>query len=118
MVESKFPGVEHLPRVIAGAFPSVDFVAKDGMAEMMEVDADLVSAAAVENALDQADLAVGTENAVFGFSGTALTARDRHSLPVNRVTCNRLINHAAARPRCPRDEREIDFPDRTSRELL
>lgn len=117
MSEAEFPGVEHLARIIAGSFAGVDFVAEDGMAKVMKVDSDLVGAAAVENAFDQADLSVGTENAIFGFCGTALPAGNGHPLSVNRVTCDCLVDDAAARPRCPRDKREIDFPNRASREL-
>lgn len=117
MVETEFPGMKHLAGEIARPFAAVDFVAKDWMAEVMEMNADLVGAAAVENAFDQADLSVGTENAIFGFCGTALPAGNGHPLSVNRVTCDCLVDDAAARPRRPRDKREIDFPNRASREL-
>jgi len=45
MTEREFPGVEHLTREIAGAFAAVKFIAEDGVAEMMKVDADLVGLA-------------------------------------------------------------------------
>jgi hypothetical protein len=67
MTEAELPSVEHLAGIIAGAFAAVKFVAEDGMAEVMEVDADLMGPAAVENAFDKADVAGGTQNPVFSF---------------------------------------------------
>src|SRR4051812_30080543 len=109
MTETEFPGVEHLTGKISGAFAAVKFIAEDGMAEMMEVHPDLVGAAAVQNAFDQADFAVGTEDPVFCLRRAALTPRYAHPLPVDWVTRNRLVDNTAMRPRQPRDQREIDF---------
>jgi hypothetical protein len=55
MSEGELPGVQHLPGIIAGAFAAVQFIAQDRMAEMMEMDPDLVGPATVEGAFEEAD---------------------------------------------------------------
>src|SRR3954464_7274587 len=107
MAETEFPRVEHLAGEISGAFAAVKFIAEDGMAEMMEVDPDLVGSAAVQNAFDQADLAVRAHDLVFGFRGTALAPRDTHPLPVDRMTRDGFVDNTAARPRQTRNQGKI-----------
>src|SRR3954470_7220507 len=118
MAKTEFPGGEHLTGKISGAFAAVKFIAEDGMAEVMEVHPDLVGAAAVQNAFDQADLAVGTEHPVFCFRRTALTPRYRHPLPVHWMTRNRLVDNTAMRPRQPGDQGQINFAHGSGRELF
>ena len=98
MAETEFPGVQHLARKVSGAFTAVEFIAENGMAEVMKVNPDLMGAAAVENAFDQADLAVGTQDPVFGFCGASLPPCDAHSLAMNRVAGDCFIDNAAVRP--------------------
>ena len=57
MMEGELPGVQHLAGKISGAFAGVEFIAQHRMAEVVEVDADLVGASAVQRAFDQADFA-------------------------------------------------------------
>jgi hypothetical protein len=58
MGEGKLPGVEHLAGVVAGAFAAVQFIAQNGMAEVMEMDPNLVGAAAVQSAFHETNLSV------------------------------------------------------------
>ena len=109
MPKPKFPGVEHLAGIIAGPFAAVEFIAEDRMAEVMQMDADLVSAAAVQNAFDQADLIAGTQDAIFRFRGPPLPACDTHLLPVNWVTLVRFVDHARTPAQNSRHEREINL---------
>ena len=118
MLEGELPGVEHLAGEIPGAFSAVEFIAEDGMAEMMEVDPDLVGPAAVQNAFDQADLAVGAHDLVFGFRGTALAPRDTHPLPMDRMTRDGFVDNTAARPRQTCNQGKIDFANGPGRELF
>src|SRR3954464_7040821 len=108
MAETEFPRVEHLAGEISGAFAAVKFIAENGMAEMMKVDPDLVGAAAVQNAFDQADLAVATQHFVFCFRGTTLPARDAHLLPMDRMTRDGFVDNAAVRAGQARNEGEIN----------
>jgi hypothetical protein len=52
MPKTKFPRVKHLAREIAGVFAAIKFIAEDGMTQVMEVDANLVGAAAVKGAFN------------------------------------------------------------------
>ena len=54
MFKSQFPGVQHLARKTG--FPTVNLVAQNRVAEMMEVHAHLMGAARVQLAFDQAPL--------------------------------------------------------------
>jgi len=42
MLETQFPGVEHLSSKVFGVFAAVNFVAEDGVAKVMKVDPNLV----------------------------------------------------------------------------
>jgi hypothetical protein len=94
MAKGELPGVEHLAGIIAGAFAAVQFVAEDGMAEVMEVHSDLVSPTAVQDAFDEADFLAGTKDAVLGFRGAALASRDAHPLPVHGMAGDRFVDDA------------------------
>jgi hypothetical protein len=94
MTKGELPGVEHLARIIAGAFAAVQFVAEDGMAEVMEVHPDLMGPAAVQNAFDQADLVAGTNYSIFGFRGAALASCDAHPLAVHWMAGDRFVDDA------------------------
>ncbi len=69
MLKPKFPGVQHLARIIFRQFRRINFVAKHGVTEMMEVDADLMGASAMQLALDQTHFIRGANDAIFGFRG-------------------------------------------------
>ena len=118
MAERELPGVEHLARKIARAFAGVEFVAEDGVAEVMEMDADLMGAATVQSAFDQADIAARTNHPVFGFRRSSLAARDAHPLAVNRVALNCFVDDATGFSRGPSDERQIDFAHGAGRKLF
>jgi len=57
VMKAKFPGVQHLARKIFGRFRGVNLVAQNGMANVLKVNANLMSAAAVQDAFDQTDSA-------------------------------------------------------------
>lgn len=67
MAEAELPGVKHLAGKISGTFTGVKFVAEDGMAEVMKVNADLVGPATVQSAFHEAHVAARTEDSIFGF---------------------------------------------------
>jgi len=79
------------------------------MAEMVEVNANLMGPAAVQGAFDEADVAAGTEHPIFGFRGTALALRDAHPLPVDGMSRNRFVDNAGSLAQDSRDEREINL---------
>jgi len=118
MTETQLPGVEHLTGEITGAFAAVKFIAEDGMTEMMQVHADLVGAAAVQSALDQAHVAARTQDPIPGFCGASLTARDAHPLPVNRMARNCFVDDAGSFARGAGNESEINFSHRARRKLF
>ena len=109
MTEGELPGVQHLTRKISGAFSAVNFIAEHGMPEVMEMDANLVGAASVDRAFEQAAIEARTQNAIFGFRGTARALRDAHPLTMNRMTRDGRVDCAEGFPRRPSDEREINF---------
>src|SRR5256885_3265037 len=104
MMEREFPGVEHLARKIYGAFSAVEFVAEDGMTEIMEMNADLVGAATVQSAFDQTDVAARPQDSILGLRGATLPARDAHPLPVDRMPRNCFVDHARCLSRGAGDE--------------
>lgn len=109
MAKGELPGVQHLARVIAGAFAAVELVAQDGMAEVMEMHPDLVGPAAVQGAFDETDLVAGTKNAIFGFRGAALAARDAHPLAMDGMPRDGFVDDARSLAQDSGDEREINF---------
>ena len=52
MAEPKSPRVQHLARKILCKSLRIDFIAENGMAEMMKMYADLMSASAMQTAFD------------------------------------------------------------------
>ena len=112
MTKGELPGVQHLARIIAGAFAAVKLVAQDGMAEVMEVHPDLVGPAAVQDAFDEADLVAGTKNAILGFRGAALASRDAHPLAVHGMTRDGFVDDSRSLAQDSSDEGEIDFRHR------
>jgi hypothetical protein len=96
MTEGEFPGVEHLAGIIAGAFAAVEFVAEDGVAEVMQMHSDLVGPGAVQDAFDEADVVPGTENAVFGFRRAALAQGDAHPLAMDGMAGDGFVDHAGS----------------------
>ena len=91
MVEGKLPSVEHETRGRELVFFSVDWIAEDGGAEVVHVDADLVGAAGVEVAEDEGGLrgGIGGERFVIGNRGLAAgRVDDRHFLAVDGVAAD------------------------------
>ena len=117
MAEGEFPGVEHLAGDMAAAFSCVEFVAENGVAEIVKVDPDLMRAAGVENAFDEAHVTARFQDVIFGFRGAALTASDAHPLSMHRMARDRLVDDAGFLARNADDEREINFCHRPRGEL-
>jgi len=63
--------MKHLARETLAGLGPVNLVAQDGMAEMMQVHADLVRSPAVQLAFDQADLGARAQDAIIGLGLTA-----------------------------------------------
>ena len=118
MPERELPGVEHLPRIITGAFTAIQFITKDWMAEVMEMDADLMGAARVQDAFDEAYVAVRAQNAIFGFGGAPLASRDAHPLPVNGMPLDGFVDDSGSLAGSSRNEREINFRHRPRGKLV
>jgi len=118
MAEGELPGVEHLAGEISCAFAGVEFISQDRVAEVMEVDADLVGAAAVQRAFDQAHVAARTNYSIFGFRRSSLAARDAHALPVDGVALDGFVDHASGLSRSASHERQINFAHRARGKLF
>ena len=86
--------MKHLAREISGALPTVKFVAKDRMAEVMKVDANLVGASTVDRAFDQARVTTRTHDAIFGPGRAARALRDAHFFAMNGMTRDRRLDCA------------------------
>ena len=67
MTESEFPGVQQLARKIAGAFAAIQFISEDRMAEVMQMNPNLMGPAAVQDAFNEAFDVAGTEHTIFRF---------------------------------------------------
>ena len=86
--------MEHLAEEISGAFSAVKFVAQDRMAEVMEVDANLMGATTVDRAFDQARVGARTQNPIFGLGRAARALRDAHFFAVHRMARDWRIDAA------------------------
>jgi hypothetical protein len=71
MLKAQFPGVQHLAWKIPCQLGRINFVTQQRMAEVMEMDPDLMRAAAMQPAFDQTCLFILTQNAVLRFRGPA-----------------------------------------------
>jgi hypothetical protein len=56
MLESQFPGMQHLSRKGLRESATINFIAEDRVAQMMKVHTELVRAAAVQFAFNQTHL--------------------------------------------------------------
>ena len=63
------------------------------MTKMMQMDANLVSASAVQTAFDQTNLATGTQDAILRFRAASAGGRHRHALSMDRMASDFLFNH-------------------------
>ena len=122
VVEGEPPGVEHQATSLFGGLAglSVNRIAHERRALVVEVDADLVGAAGVEVAKDQRREAgrVGGENFVIGDGGLAAGwIDDGHFLAVHRVTADVGENRVLGRLGNALADSEIEFFHRSAREL-
>ncbi len=95
MRETEFPGVQHLPRAASCQLGRIKLIAQHGMAKMMEMDANLVGATAVDTAFHQAGFRPFAHHSVVGAGGPAPAPAPRpHALAMNRVTADGFLDHA------------------------
>ncbi len=108
MNNSKPPRVKHLP--LKGAPLSVDSIAEHRMAEVLEVDSNLVCPAGVECALDQRSRdKLSTHPPARSRRPPSLD--DRHLLPMHRVATDRSIDFTCLLAEFTLDQSEIDLCD-------
>ena len=117
MRESEPPGVQHLPRE-AGAFP-VNSITQQWMPKMLQMNANLVSAARMKGALDERPFPHQLKHSPRRARLTpAATLHDRHLLAVYRMPADGRGDLAEKRCRVPRDERQVDLCYLTACELV
>ena len=106
--------MEHLPLKFS-AF-AVDLVAEDRMAEVLEMDTDLVCPAGMKRALYKRSPRILTEDAPPGASWS--TAIDyRHFLPMHWMPSDRLFHFAERLAELSGSHCQIDFGDLPAGEL-
>ena len=64
MTETEFPCVQHLPRKLVCESWSVDLVTQNGMADVVQMDANLMRAPAVQRTFHNTLATTGVEDAV------------------------------------------------------
>ena len=86
--------MKHLAGKISGALSAIKLVAKDRMAKVVQVDANLVGATAVDRAFDQARVTTRTHDAIFGPGRAARALRDAHLFAMNGMARDRRLDCA------------------------
>jgi hypothetical protein len=109
--EAQLPSVKHLSRKPAvSRCETVDGIAQDGMPEMLQVDADLVCSPCVKRAPYKRVSADFLKYLVAGSCRPSHAGRsDGHALPVDGMTADRRVDHAASRAKMSGCESEIDL---------
>ena len=88
MIETQFPGMQHLPREFSSASSTINGVTEDRMSEMLEMDSNLMSSTTVQPAFKQARLSSRAHDFKIGLCHAPAFARNRHLLAMNAMTCN------------------------------
>jgi len=119
MGEAELPGVEHLAGVVGDEAGGVEGIAEEGVAEVLQVDADLVGAAGVEGALDEgADAWEILEDEPGGAGCASAASEDGHFFAMDGVAADLVIDGAGAGAgEEALDEGEVDFGDGAAGEL-
>lgn len=94
MAETELPGMQHLAWENVCQFLRIHFVAQNRMAQMMQMNANLVRASTMQAAFDQTDLATGTQDAILRFRAPSTCGCYRHALSMDRVASDFLFDHA------------------------
>ncbi len=116
MRERELPGVQKM--ALEAAAPAIDRIAGERVAEVLEVDADLVRAAGLRPALDEVQAVAGREHAVVRHRLTAFAGEvDGHFLAVRPVAADCGVDGAAAASQRALDDGEVDLFDRAVGEL-
>src|ERR1700704_6475900 len=79
------------------------------MTKMMQMNADLMSASAMQAAFDQTHFAAGAEHAIFGLCAAPARDSHRHSLSMSRMASDFRFDRARTSAHLSRNEREINF---------
>lgn len=117
MLKTELPRVQHLAGKTPGELRRIDLVTQNGMAEMMQMDADLMRATAVQSTFDKARLFARLKHAILSSGGPSTRRSNRHPLSMHRVTPDFFVDDAAVLPGLPRGQSEIDLFDCSRREL-
>lgn len=117
VVEAKFPSMQHLPRELSGTFSAIKRVTEDRISKVLQMDANLVSSAAVQPAFKQARRSARAHDFEIGSRDPSAFARNRHLLAMNAMTHNRRDDASGSTPRFPGNKRQVDLVDRARREL-
>jgi hypothetical protein len=117
--KAELPCVEHLTLILAGLAACVKGVAEERMAEVLEVDADLMGAAGVEGTLDEgADAGELLEDAPAGTGGASAAVEDGHFFSMDGMAADGILDGAAAwAGEVAADEGEVDLRHRPAGKL-
>jgi hypothetical protein len=118
VTEAELPRMQHLSWKMFCQAWGVNFIAQNGMTQVMEMHADLMCASAVKPAFKETRLVIRTKNAVFRPGLAAARRTDAHSLPMNRMSPDFLFDYACLFSQFPCDQREINLFDGAFGELF
>ena len=110
-------GMEELPchlEACIGTGRAVDRVSKNGSAEMLQVDADLMGSAGQQFHLYQGEVPSPLQHGQSALSRFSLQWMHAHLLPVDGMTSNGSIDHPLSRS--AHTESEVVFADLSGRE--
>lgn len=108
--------MEQLPRKIGAT--SIDAVARDGVAEVLEVNPDLVCTPRFRAAFEQAEFSVRGEQLPGGFRRARLgPVGNGHAFTVHRMPSNGARDDAGRCTRLAADDGEVSFLRRALGEL-
>ena len=110
MRKTELPRVQHLTRMSGGGSRAVKLVAEQRVADVLEVDANLVRPPGVQPALDERRAAEDPDDTVFCFCRAAARGiHDGHFLAMNRMPPDGCFDHAFFLLEAALRKGEIDF---------
>lgn len=117
MGDGEFPSVEELPRKVGA--PAVGAVAGDGVAEVLQMHADLVGASGLGAAFNERKVSAGEKNAPEGFGGAgAGTLAYAHALAMDGMAGDGAGDAAGGGSGASAHDGEISFAGGAIGELL
>jgi hypothetical protein len=115
MGESQLPGMEHVALEFSAS--AVDRIARHGLAEVLQVDANLVGAAGFGMALHEGFSLAGIEHAIVR-ERLATALHDGHFLAVDGMPSDGRLDFAVGHAGDAIREGEVGFFDMARRELI